>query len=131
DDALRVRVAGYLGLAFDDPHRRPHLPVLAERHSAVFLAGLRWQPRAVQRREHRLLTDELPFEPRDLAGIAAVRVDVDVLAEERVAALRARQAPHATERRQVQPRVVLPEQVEVADADAADALQIERLDQRI
>src|SRR6185369_11061966 len=54
-----------------------------------------------------------------------------VLAEERVGALRGREATYAAERRQVEPRVVLLAGVVVAVAERADALQVKRLEDRV
>ena len=78
------------------------------------------------------------FSPRNFqsiqaicAGVAAVAVLVGVLAEERVRALRRRETADAAERRQVEPAVVLLRRVDVAVVGEADALQIERLDQRV
>ena len=80
--------------------------------------------------EHLLLAEELPVHPGDLAGVAVVAVDVGVLAEERVGALRRREPAHAAQRRQVEPGVVLLAGVDVAVAERADALQVERLEDR-
>jgi hypothetical protein len=63
------------------------------------------------------------------AGAHLEAVDV-VLAEQRVAALR-RGGRRATQLRKIQPRVVLFLLIEIAEADAADAFQVEGLDQGI
>src|SRR5207249_11869210 len=57
--------------------------------------------------------------------------DVGVLAEERVGALRRGEPADPPQGRQVEPGVVLPGGVEVAVEHAANALQVERLENRI
>src|SRR5207253_9328588 len=81
--------------------------------------------------EQLALADELPGHPGDVAVVAVVAVDVGVLAEERVGALRGGEAAHAAERGQIEPRVVLLRGVDVALADRAHALQVERLEDRV
>ncbi len=78
--------------------------------------------------ENGLLTQVLPVEPRDLPGIAAVAVDVRILSEQGVRALGAGQTAYAAQRRQVEPRVVLPIGVQIADAGQPDTLQVEGLE---
>src|SRR6185503_2897550 len=124
DDALREGVRLGLRCALDHEHVVPHFPGLAERHAAVALTRNWRHVLAVERRQHRLLSEELPGEPGNLAGVAAVAVDVDVLPEQRFRTLRARETAHAPEAREVEPEVVLPERIEVAVVETADALQV-------
>ena len=81
--------------------------------------------------EDLLLAQVLPVHPGDVPGVAVVAVDVGVLPEERVGALRGREAAHAAQRRQVEPGVVLLARLDVAVAERADALQVERLEDGI
>ena len=81
--------------------------------------------------EHLLLAEELPVHPSRAAGIAVVAVDVAVLTEERIRALGRGQTAHPAEGREVEPGVVLLLDVEVAVRQRADALQVERLEDRV
>ena len=81
--------------------------------------------------EDRFLTEVFPGEPTDLSRVSSIAVGVRILSEERVGALRAGEPAHATQRRQVEPRVVLPICVEVAGTGEANALQVKRLQDRM
>src|SRR5437870_10499540 len=129
DDALAVGVLRQLGDALDhvDPALLPLLvegPVdlVVPLHRVVF---------GVIAAEQITLTEELEVHPGDVAAVAVVAVDVGVLAEERVRALRGGEPAHAAERRQVEPRVVLLLGGDVAVAERAHALQVERLEDRV
>src|SRR5438034_1192491 len=90
DDALAVRVLRELGDAFHHPHLAllPHV-VEGPVGLGVPLHGVVLR---VHGAEQLALADELPGHPGDVAGVAVVAVDVGVLAEERVGALRGGQA---------------------------------------
>src|SRR5205807_9927035 len=107
------------------------LPAVAERHATVVLARHGRQIRAMPGGEHRLLAEQLPLEGRDLSGEAAVAVDVDVLAVERGRSLCRRNPLHPPEARHVHPRLLDLARIEVAIHQAADAFEIERLEDRV
>src|SRR4029453_14621136 len=145
EDALAVRILRLLGDA-PDHEGVARLPGVAVAEAGAAGAGLRARPPGggvdqggaagtvldrellgVEGGENLLLAEILPGEPRDLASVAAVAVDVGILAEERVGALRAGQPAYAPQGGQIEPRIVLTIRVEVADRGQADALQIEGL----
>src|SRR6059058_4751387 len=77
------------------------------------------------------LAEELEVHPGRVAAVAVVAVDVGVLAEQRVRALRGRKPADPAERRQVEPRIVLLLRRGVTVAERADALQVEGLEDRV
>src|SRR5207237_6331453 len=83
---------------------------------------------AVPGAELLLLAEELPGHPGDVAGIAVVAVEVRVLTEEGVGALRSGQAPHAAETWHVEKGIIGFGRIDVAVGEAAHALQVEGLD---
>src|SRR5574337_1256923 len=92
DQALAVGILWQLGHAFDDVSFAL-LPVVAENVIAAAAAVLHRERIGMEGGEDFLLAEELPIEPRNLTGIAAVAIDIGVLAEEGVRALRAGEAP--------------------------------------
>ena len=128
--ALRVGVLRELRDALDDVDLAL-LPDVVERPVDLLVPLHRDSACAWSAPSTSLLAEVLEVHPGDVAAVAVVAVDVGVLAEERVGALRGGQPAHAAERRQVEPGVVLLRRVDVAVAERADALQVERLEDRV
>src|SRR5438445_2922274 len=129
DHALAVGVLWELGDALD--HVDPALlPLLVEGPVDLFVP-LHRVVFGVVAAEQVPLAEELEVHPGDVTAVAVVAVDVGVLAEERVRALRGGEPAYAAERRQVEPRVVLLLGGDVAVAERAHALQVERLEDRV
>src|SRR5262249_44476572 len=112
--ALAVGVLRLLGDALEHPGVA-RFPVVAVYEVAAVLAPFHREIFGVKGAEDLLVAEELPGEPGNLAGVAAVAVDVGVLAEERVGALRAGEAADAAQAGQVEPGVVLTIRIQITD----------------
>src|SRR6185503_17434307 len=94
DHALAEGVLRKLGDALDDPDLAA-LPPLVE-CPVDLVVPLHGIVLPVHRGQYLALAEELPVHPRDLPGVAPEAVDVGVLAEERIGALRVRQPAHSS-----------------------------------
>src|SRR6185369_9997535 len=129
EHALAEVVAAELGDGEQDVHLARLPAVVGEEVRGRILEPGRKMLR-MEHAEHGLLAEILPVAPRGISRVAGIAVEIDVLSEDALGTLRAAQASHALELREVQPGVVGPAGIDIADVREARAFQVERLVER-